>query len=39
MFCIVQEEMLTCPPRMVAFGEGPVATESSLFCKFFVKKP
>jgi hypothetical protein len=32
------EEMLTCPARILAFGEGRIATSKSLFCKLFVKR-
>jgi len=30
-------EMLTCPARILAFGEWRIATSKSLFCKLLVK--
>jgi hypothetical protein len=32
------EETLTCPARILAFGEERVATSESLFCKLLVKR-
>jgi hypothetical protein len=29
--------MLTCPARILAFGEWRIATSESLFCKLLVK--
>jgi hypothetical protein len=38
MLDIGWEEMLACPARILAFGEGWIATSESLFCKLFVKR-
>jgi len=37
MLDIGWEEMLTCPARILAFGEERIATSKSLFCKLLVK--
>jgi hypothetical protein len=37
MLDIGWEEMLTCPARILAFGDEGIATSKSLFCKLFVK--
>jgi hypothetical protein len=38
MLDIGWEEMLTCTARILAFGEGRIATSKSRFCKLFVKR-